>query len=180
MIAARECCEQMHDGNHFIFEQPSNMSSWNEQFIRQPTARSSGFRNLPSHAVQSTSWLCRSGMHSEEEVKCGGKIEAAIPKQKVTVDSRLDLKCWGWAGACLPCCCSILCAFLFAGCWFVTSSQSERLPGGPAVSASSHLISSQELVFPLGLTEFFCGYVGDGKLTLCVKGKPLCMASIGV
>ena len=28
-FAVRECFEQMHGGDHFIFEHPSNASSWN-------------------------------------------------------------------------------------------------------------------------------------------------------
>ena len=80
-------------------------------------------------------------MDNGEEVKCGGKIDAAIPEQKVKVDSGLDLKGWGWAGACLPCCSSILCAFLLllvAG----LSHRHSRNACPAARQLAHHLISS--------------------------------------
>ena len=41
IFAVRECFEQMHRGDHFIFKHPSNASSWNEFCIRKPIPRSS-------------------------------------------------------------------------------------------------------------------------------------------
>ena len=41
IFAVRECFEQTHRGDHFIFEHPSNASSWNELCIRKASARSS-------------------------------------------------------------------------------------------------------------------------------------------
>ena len=33
IFAVRECCEQMHRGDHFIFEHSSIASSWNEPCV---------------------------------------------------------------------------------------------------------------------------------------------------
>ena len=43
MFAVRECCEQMHRGDHFIFEHPSNASSWNELCVRKTISQPSVF-----------------------------------------------------------------------------------------------------------------------------------------
>ena len=40
IFALRECSEQMHRGDHSIFEHPSNASSWRKLNIREPIARS--------------------------------------------------------------------------------------------------------------------------------------------
>ena len=112
------------------------------------------FGNLPSHGMHS---LCRSGMDSEDEVKCGGKIDAATPKQKVKVDSGLDLKGWGWAGACQPCCSSILCVFLL----LLVAGLSHRHSRNacPAARQSAHHLISSHLIpgagIPVETDRFF-------------------------
>ena len=40
-FAMRECVEQMHHGDHFNFEHPSNASSWSKLYIRKPVAQPS-------------------------------------------------------------------------------------------------------------------------------------------
>ena len=44
-FVVRDCCEQMHRSDHFIFERPSNASSWNESCIRKLIARPIVFEN---------------------------------------------------------------------------------------------------------------------------------------
>ena len=43
MFAVRECLEQMHRGDHFIFEHPSNASSRNDVCVRKLTAQPNVF-----------------------------------------------------------------------------------------------------------------------------------------
>ena len=44
IFAVRECIEQMHRGDHVIFEHPSNASSWNELCVQKLVAQPSVFR----------------------------------------------------------------------------------------------------------------------------------------
>ena len=41
IFAVRECFEQMHRGDHFIFEHPSNASPWNESSVLKLIAQPS-------------------------------------------------------------------------------------------------------------------------------------------
>ena len=41
IFAMRECFEQMHRGDHFIFEHPSNASFWNELCVQKLVAKPS-------------------------------------------------------------------------------------------------------------------------------------------
>ena len=44
IFALRECFDQMHRGDHSIFEHPSNASSWNELCFQKLVAQRSIFR----------------------------------------------------------------------------------------------------------------------------------------
>ena len=116
-------------------------------------------------------------MDSGEEVKCGGKIDAAIPEQEVKVDSGLDLKGWGWAGACLPCCSSILCAFLLllvAG----LSHRHSRNACPAARQLAHHLISSHLIPgagIPFGTDRFFSVVMLVMENLLCMRRENHCV-----
>ena len=51
IFAMRECFEQMHRGDHFIFEHPSNASSWNELCVQKLVAQPSVFFKLKDPCV---------------------------------------------------------------------------------------------------------------------------------
>ena len=84
--------EKMHCSDHFIFEHPSSASSWNEQCIQKPIARSSD-SGVDGFFARSMSCIRPRGSvgaawQTRKEAKTGGKNERALPQ-----DERCHARC---------------------------------------------------------------------------------------
>ena len=93
IFAVRECFQQMHRGDHFNFERPSDASSWNDLCIRKPIAQPSesgvhlflarSMSGIPPRGPVGVAW------QAMKDAKTGGRDETASRNRKPTVLARL-------------------------------------------------------------------------------------------